>query len=140
MQEAVSAMRRFNRFYTRFLGLLRDTLANSPVSLSEWRFLFEINDTPGLTATNLMERLLLDRGYVSRTLARLQRRELVDRKESDSDRREKTLWLTDKGRTVMSEVDISIDSQMLDALTRLDAKGKARLLKAMDEIETLLTT
>ncbi|WP_051261463.1 MarR family winged helix-turn-helix transcriptional regulator [Desulfovibrio inopinatus] len=140
MDEAVSAMRRFNRFYTRFLGLLRDTLADSPVTLSEWRFLFEINETPGLTATNLMDRLLLDRGYVSRTLARLQRRGLVDRRESDTDRREKTLWLTSKGCTVMSEVDVSIDQQMIDALGRLDPSGKVRLLQAMNDIELLLSS
>ena len=42
MVSVVEDVRRFNRFYTRVLGLLRPNLAGSPFGLTEARVLFEL--------------------------------------------------------------------------------------------------
>ena len=41
-QQTIAAVRRFNRFYTRQLGVLRKTYLDSPYSLGEARLLYEI--------------------------------------------------------------------------------------------------
>ncbi len=46
-------MRRFNRFYTRQIGALREGLLQSPYSLTQVRLLYELAHRDGLSATTL---------------------------------------------------------------------------------------
>ena len=66
--DAIAAIRRFSRFYTRQLGLLGEGLLASAFSLTESRVLYELAHQEGLTATALGRQLGLDAGYLSRIL------------------------------------------------------------------------
>ena len=70
-------MRRFNRFYTRQLGVLRKTYLDSPYSLAEARVLYEILKGGAPTATDIGRALDLDAGYLSRTLRSFEKRGLI---------------------------------------------------------------
>ena len=73
------AIRRFNRFFTRRIGVLREGLLHTPYSLTEARILFEIANHDDLSASDLSRELGLDPGYLSRILAGLERRDLIER-------------------------------------------------------------
>src|SRR4051812_29713179 len=70
MEQRIAAARRFSRFYTRELGLLRESLVDAGFSLTESRVLYELAHRDKVTASELAADLDLDHGYLSRILRR----------------------------------------------------------------------
>src|SRR5512146_3054464 len=85
--DRVLAVRRFNRFYTRQIGVLQAGVYESDFSLTEVRLLYELAHGQDLTAVRLCRDLGLDAGYVSRLLRRFERSGLVVRRRSGPDGR-----------------------------------------------------
>ena len=65
----IDTIRRFNRFFTRRIGVLREGLLHTPYSLTEARILFEIANRDDLSGSDLSRELGLDPGYLSRILS-----------------------------------------------------------------------
>src|SRR5215216_5375489 len=97
VEERIDAVRRFNRFFTRRIGVLREGLLHSPYSLTEARILFEIANREEVTASDLSRELGLDPGYLSRLLARFEGRGLIEKARSEIDGRQRLLSLTSDG-------------------------------------------
>src|SRR6516162_1355883 len=100
----VGAIRAFNRFYTRKIGVV-DGMASSPFSLAEARVLYELAHREQATATDIRKELGLDAGYMSRILREFERRKLIWREQSKTDERQKFLSLTAKGRRAFAPLD-----------------------------------
>ena len=56
--------------------------------------------TPGLTQQALAEKLLVGRSTMSMLLPELERRELIERRGDENDRRVRRLWLTASGEAL----------------------------------------
>src|SRR5271154_2402250 len=97
-QNRIAVVRRFNRFYTRQIGVLRKTFLDSPYSLGEARVLYEIASGRSLTASAIGRALDLDAGYLSRVLRNFEKRGFIERKASARDARPSHLTLTARGR------------------------------------------
>jgi len=134
----IAYLRAFNRFYTNVLGLLRDGLLDTPYSLPESRVLFELGSDQVASPTELAERLQLDLGYVSRLLARLERRGLVTWRRSKEDRRRKVVSLTNEGRRAFRLLDKKSSDEIRQLLERLGEDRQERLIACAKEIEGLL--
>src|SRR4028118_1675706 len=105
LEARVDEVRRFNRFFTRRIGVLREGLLHSPYSLAEARGLFEVARGEDLTASELVRDLGLDPGYMSRILARFERGRLLERVPSEADGRRRLLRLTAAGEGAFSVLD-----------------------------------
>ena len=86
--DQISAVRAFNRFYTRKLGVLDQHLMKSPFSLSEARVLYELAHRDDLSAKEIGAELGLDAGYLSRIVQNFDDSGLITRKPLASDRRQ----------------------------------------------------
>ncbi|MGH7012972.1 MAG: bifunctional helix-turn-helix transcriptional regulator/GNAT family N-acetyltransferase [Stellaceae bacterium] len=134
----VAAMRHFNRFYTRRIGVLSERLLGGPFSLPEVRVLFELAHRRSLTATAIGETLGLDAGYLSRMLKAFERRGYVARTRSPHDGRQRHLALTAAGRRAFAPVDARSQRDVGAMLRPLAEAQRRQLTEAMDTIERLL--
>ncbi len=134
----IDAIRRFNRFFTRRIGVLREGLLHTPYSLTEARILFEIANHDDLSASDLSRELGLDPGYLSRILAGLQRQGLIEKTPSESDARRRLLALTPEGRDAFSLLDARSREEVAEMLGELSEEEQRRLLEAMRAIERIL--
>src|SRR5579862_231167 len=135
---SIAAVRGFNRFYTRQIGLLNERLYNTEFSLAEVRVIYEIGNQEHLCASELKKDLGLDPGYLSRMLSKLEKRGLLQKKPAQQDRRQLLLALTPAGREVFSKLDEVSSREISALLEHLSAPDQRRLASAMAEIEALL--
>jgi DNA-binding MarR family transcriptional regulator/N-acetylglutamate synthase-like GNAT family acetyltransferase len=135
LEVRIEAVRRFNRFFTRRIGVLREGLLHTPYSLAEARVLFEISQRDGPTASELSRELGLDPGYLSRILARLGERGLVAKVRPESDRRRRLLALTPDGEEAFALLDGRSREEVAELLGGLSEGNQRRLLEAMRTIE-----
>src|SRR5262245_65816133 len=68
LEQRVGTVRRFNRVYTRRIGVLQENFLNSSYSLAEGRVLYELAHRQRPTATEVAADLGLDQGYPNRSL------------------------------------------------------------------------
>jgi len=134
----IAAVRRFNRFYTRAIGVLGAGLSQSRFSLTEARILYELANGPPEPAASLGRRLGLDPGHLSRLLAGFQRQGLIARDPDPEDGRRTLLSLTDAGRAAFATLDRAAIAEMSALIAPLSGPARARLAASMAEIETLL--
>jgi DNA-binding MarR family transcriptional regulator/GNAT superfamily N-acetyltransferase len=138
IENRVAAIRQFNRFFTREIGVLREGFLHTPYSLTEARVLYEIAHQDNLTATALCRTLGLDPGYLSRVLARFEGQGIVDKVRSEEDGRQRLLCLTAEGRKAFAVLDKRSSDEVVEMLNGLAEQDQQRLLKAMQTIQSLL--
>jgi len=137
-EQRVEAARRFNRFYTRKIGVLHDGAYRSPFSLTQVRVLYELAHREQPTATELGKELGLDAGYLSRLLRGFERRGLIARAPSEADGRQALLSLTARGRNAFAPLDARAQDDVGAMLRDLSRAEQARVIEAMRTIEQLL--
>jgi DNA-binding MarR family transcriptional regulator/N-acetylglutamate synthase-like GNAT family acetyltransferase len=136
--ERIHAVRRFNRFYTRKIGVLKKGLLDSPLSLAEGRVLYELAQCEHTTASELTHQLGLDSGYLSRMLKSFQSKGLIARAAAEGDGRQILLTLTARGREMFATIDERSRDEIAGLLAKLRASDQAQLVAALDRVERLL--
>ncbi|MFJ4657735.1 GNAT family N-acetyltransferase [Nocardia sp. NPDC088792] len=136
----ISAVRAFNRHYTRIIGVLGEGLVGTEYSLTEARILFELANFGAAEVVSLRRTLDLDAGYLSRILTRFEDKGLVARKRSETDGRRQVVELTDTGRTTFGELDGLSQRDIESLLEPHSPATRSRLLEAMATIERILDT
>jgi DNA-binding MarR family transcriptional regulator/GNAT superfamily N-acetyltransferase len=136
--DPIAAVRAFNRFYTRKLGVLDQHLGQSPFSLSEARVLYELAQRDQLAAKEIGTELDLDPGYLSRIIQSFEEKGLITRKPLPADRRQYQLSLTAKGRQSFAKLNLGSQNQVAAMLAGLSTGEATRLVQAMATIEAVL--
>jgi DNA-binding MarR family transcriptional regulator/GNAT superfamily N-acetyltransferase len=137
IHKQVNAIRAFNRFYTRKIGVL-DGMASSPFSLAEARVLYELANRRQPTATDIRKELGLDAGYMSRILRSFERRKFVTRERSKTDERQRFLSLTSKGRSAFAPLDLRSNRDVAAMLEGLSPAERKQLVDSVQKVRRLL--
>src|SRR2546421_1657015 len=127
-EERIGAVRQFNRFFTRQIGVLREGLLHSPYPLTDARILFELGHGEQVTASRLARELGLDAGYLSRILARLEQQGLLEKVRSPNDGRQFFLCLTAQGKEAFALLDQRSRDEVSEILADLSEEDQQRLL------------
>ncbi|HZO64222.1 MAG TPA: MarR family transcriptional regulator, partial [Kribbellaceae bacterium] len=130
MDDAVSRVRAFTRYYTGAVGALQEGLLRSPYSLTEARVLFELGRRESVDAIELRRMLDLDAGYLSRMLARFEADKLLTRERSETDGRRQVIRLTAQGRAAYTELDDASAAEVAQLLDPLTAEDRRELVQA----------
>lgn len=138
LAERIGAVRRFNRFYTRQIGLLRDGMVDTRFSLTEARVLYELGQAQETTATAIAAALGLDHGYLSRLLGRFAKADLIIRKTSPEDGRQTLLSLSAKGRATFRQLDHGSEKLVGALLEAMAEPRQQQMVAAMQTIERCL--
>lgn len=134
----IQAVREFNRFYTRQIGLLEEGLLSSRFTLTEVRVLYELARRQTSTATEITAHLALDPGYLSRILKRFEAEGLIQRRRSEADGRSSTLTLSRRGCAEFEPLDRASTGQVAQILEKLSSIERTRLLSSMAVIQRML--
>jgi DNA-binding MarR family transcriptional regulator/GNAT superfamily N-acetyltransferase len=137
IHKQVNAVRAFNRFYTRKIGVL-DGMASSPFSLAEARVLYELANRRQSTAADIRKILGLDAGYMSRILRAFERRKFVTRERSKIDERQSFLSLTSKGRKAFAPLDARSNRDVAAMLEDLSPTEREQLVASVHTVRRLL--
>lgn len=135
----VDAVRAFNRFYTRKIGVLGSGLLDSRYSLTEVRVLYEIAHRDRVVASDLVRDLELDAGYLSRILSAFDKRGWLKRKRCTEDSRRTYLSLTALGCRQADEMERRSRERVSGLLAPLDAERQVRLQGHLQNVEALLS-
>jgi DNA-binding MarR family transcriptional regulator/GNAT superfamily N-acetyltransferase len=138
LDQMIDEVRKFNRFFTRKIGVLHEGLLRSSFSLTEVRILFEIAKGENPTAAKISRDLGLDAGYLSRILKSFEEQGLTERVRSEQDGRQFQISLTNEGMRVFSDLDQRSRDEVAEMLKELSESEQKKLVKAMQEIETIL--
>lgn len=136
--ERTDSVRRFNRFYTRQIGVLHEHLLDSPFSLTEVRILYELAHRNDLTSADLCRELGLNAGYLSRVISGFGKQGLIAKTRSPTDARATRLQLTDAGQRTLAPLVDASRRDVAAMLARLPPTAQQDLVAAMEQIENLL--
>ncbi|MGG0175101.1 bifunctional helix-turn-helix transcriptional regulator/GNAT family N-acetyltransferase [Gottfriedia acidiceleris] len=135
----VEKIRKFNRHYANVLGKIDQEIYNHPFPLTEARIITEINENHGCTATDIIEKLGIDRGYLSRIIQRFDDENIISKIQSPEDKRQYTLHITAKGNEIynklVNDANIGVES-MIQSLSTPEVK---ELVKSMETIESIFS-
>jgi DNA-binding MarR family transcriptional regulator/GNAT superfamily N-acetyltransferase len=138
LSERTEIVRRFNRFYTRQIGVLHEHLLDSAFSLTEVRILYELAHREQLTSADLCRELGLNAGYLSRIIAGFEKQGLIIKTRSPTDARAAQLQLTEQGQRTLAPLVNASRREVAAMLQRLPPTAQQELVAAMGQIQGLL--
>lgn len=138
MDPTLLSLRAFNRFYTRFAGVLDARFLGSDLSLAEARLLYEIATRERPVAVELQQTIGLDAGYASRILRKFEGKGWVERIRGE-DARRRPIALTETGRSAFADLD-RLQREVLERrLAPLSDADRRVLVNALDTARGLLS-
>lgn len=98
---------------------------------AQWSILYSLNTFGALTQTEIWQYLNVEAPTVTRTLVKLEQRQLITRNEG-RDKRERIVQLTDEAQNLIPKIEkriAEVEQQLLSSLSAEDLDQLTKLLK-----------
>jgi DNA-binding MarR family transcriptional regulator len=115
-------------------ALSRHYASRFGIGIPEWRVIANLGRHPGLSANEVCERSAMDKVTVSRAVAALEHKGLLERVRDDADKRRSRLDLSDKGQKVYAEIAPLALAFERDLLTALTPEEYAQLDRIIEKL------
>lgn len=138
MNTAVHTVRNAARQLVREFRLLDGRGEYCGLPFSECHLITELNTLGEATASDLCERLVLEKSTMSRLVNKLVDRGLICAACCEDDRRARILCLTEKGKDLAGEVDRIATSQVESALSFVSPKEAEIVLRGLSRYASSL--
>ena len=136
-QKHIDEIRSFNRFYTDIIGLVDQYILNSKYTLPEVRIMYELYHHENIRASEIVSRIHIDKGYLSRMLVRFEKKKLISKKVVEHDGRSSLLFLTQKGKKEFEKLNLQSDKQIASIIQKIPAHDHDQLLYHLAEIKKI---
>lgn len=136
--QSIQHIRRFNRFYTRFMGFLNRRMLESNYSFLEARLIYELSERQMTKASVITNELKIDPGYLSRILSKFETNGLITKTPCKIDGRSTRLIITEKGKSEAAMMGKMANEFINDKLSDLEDDQVEGLVSSMEFIATTL--
>ncbi len=119
-----------------FRRIMNARIAPYGISAVMWTQLWELWHDDGLTQTELAKRVKLEKPSVNITISKMEAMGLVERRESEQDRREKRVFLTKKANSLkesLLNMTFQINEDILACLSNDETEQLLKLLYRINE-------
>jgi DNA-binding MarR family transcriptional regulator len=127
----IERVRDASRKLVRELGFMQSSLAGTDLPPSAVHALIEIDAQEGITATELADRLRLEKSSISRMLRKLVALGEIAESVDEADGRRKTLALTSSGQRQVAGIHAFARAQVCKALARLKPRERQTVLDGL---------
>lgn len=135
----IEKIRKFNRNYANVLGKIDQDIYNQPFPLTEARVITELHFTNGTTATEVREKLGIDRGYMSRILQKFEDENIITKKRSSNDQRQYSLHLTKHGEEIYKGLVENANHGVEKMIESIPQMELSNLITSMDNIQSIFS-
>jgi len=137
--DQIADIQGFNKVYQNLLKQIDSAILETGYTLTEKDVLLEISKTERCTANILIQQLNIDRSYMSRMLAKFQRRGLIEKTQSRTDSRIRYIRMTELGRKEFNRLS-DIQSDRIGAIFhKLNDTDQQSVWQAMVAIRNKLS-
>ncbi|RDJ21756.1 MarR family transcriptional regulator [Bosea caraganae] len=124
------------RVHALWKKVFSEALAPLGIQVAHYDVLANIFHVPGLSQQQLAEKLLVGRSAMSMLLPELERRELVERRGDEADRRVRRLWLTPEGEALTRQamaVHVQRIEAMMDVLSDEECQSVGDMMRRVSK-------
>ncbi len=136
--DIINKIRGFNREYINVIGLMDKYILNTQYTMQEVRVLFEISSVKTCRFSYLKEKLVIDGGYLSRIVKKLEKEVLVQRVAADDDLRAMNLSVTKKGEKLIDDLEKESNDSVYKTIQHLNQNQQSEIVESMENISQLL--
>jgi DNA-binding MarR family transcriptional regulator len=116
--------------YFRLRNNLQKRITQYGITPEQWVILNKLYQKDGYTQKELSTQVAKDQASLTRMLDRLEKRYLIKRTVSPTDRRAFEIYITEKGRSLREEI-VPIDIEALEEATKIYTQEELQLLKGL---------